>query len=135
MSRIPRDPFGVRILKELVRLRASSALKLVETAPGSRVWRYSFRAAGQPVSCDLDTTALELRCYHHRDEVAMVHLPVGVMDVLTGRRNAPEDVPVASEAEIVADLRSVIADWREGNPRIYMSPPVKAGHPDNWNGA
>jgi len=137
MSRPPRDPFAIRIIRQLLRLRAAGALRLAETRPGSGVWRYGFRAAGQLVTIDLDTTVLSLRCYHARDEVAMSPLTEAMLDTLLGRRDpVPGDAGASgTEAEIVGELRRVVADWREGNPRVYLSPPVTAGHPDNWNGA
>jgi hypothetical protein len=135
MPKAPHDAFARRILEQLVRLRAAGALPLAETAPGRGVWRWGFRAAGQPVSVDLDTTVLCLRVYHARDEVAMGPVDPATMDVLLGRAPVPADVAKATEAECVAALRKVVADWREGNPRIYMRPPATAGHPDNWNGA
>jgi len=135
MSRFPTDPFAVRILGQLLALRAAGALPLVESAPGRGIWRFGFRAAGQPVSIDLDTTVLCLRCYHDRDEVAMGPVPEAVMDALLGKRPVPPDVPKSSPADSIAALRKAVADWREGNPRIYMQPPEKIGHPDNWNGA
>jgi hypothetical protein len=135
MPKAPHDVFARRILEQLVRLRAAGALPLVETAPGRGVWRWGFRAAGQPVSVDLDATVLCLRVYHARDEVAMSPVDVATMDVLLGKAPVPADVTKATEAECVAELRKVVADWREGNPRIYMQPPATVGHPDNWNDA
>jgi hypothetical protein len=135
MSRTPRDRFAVRILDQLVRLRAVGALPLTETAPASGVWRYRFRAAGQPVSIDLDTTVVEMRCYHDRDEIAMGPLSAELLDMLLGKRPTPPDAAGTAEAEVLAEMRRIVADWREGNPRIYMRPPAKVGHPDNWNGA
>jgi hypothetical protein len=131
----PIAPYAARILDALLRLRAGGALPLAESAPGRGVWRYGFRAAGQPVTIDLDITVLCLRCYHDRDEVAMSPVPPATMDVLLGRKPVPADVPKSAEAEGVAMLRQVIADWREDNPRLYMRPPATAGHPDNWNRA
>jgi hypothetical protein len=135
MPRFPKDPFGRRMLGELLRLRAIGALPLVETAPGRQIWRYAFRVGGQRVSVDLDATVLEMRCYHHRDEVAMCAVPVELMDVLLGRRPVPSDVPTGEEGAIVAELRRIVGEWRDDNPRLYMQPPVKVGHPDNWNRA
>lgn len=135
MPKLPHDEFARRILEQLLRLRAAGALPLAETAPGRGVWRWSFRAAGQPVDIDLDTTVLCLRCYHWRDEVAMGPIAPETMEVLLGRRPVPADTGKATEAECVAELRRIVADWRAGNPRIYMQPPATAGHPDNWNGA
>jgi hypothetical protein len=135
MPKEPHDAFARRILEQLVRLRAANTLPLAETAPGRGVWRWGFRAAGQPVSVDLDTTVLCLRVYHARDEVAMGPVDVATMDVLMGKRPAPAGVAKATEAECVAELRRIVADWRLGNPRIYMQPPATAGHPDNWTGA
>ena len=130
-----RSPFAARIIEELLRLRAVGALLLRETAPGRGVWCYRFRAAGQPVDVDLDATVLSLRCYHARDEVAMCPVPPATMDALLGRREVPADVEKSTEAQCVENLRKIVAEWREGNPRIYMRPPATAGHPDNWNGA
>src|SRR5262245_13152479 len=135
MSRVPTDPYAVRILEQLLSLRAAGALPLVESAPGRGIWRYGFRAAGQPVSIDLDTTVLCLRVYHARDEVAMGPVPEAVMDALLGRKPVPDGVPKAAPADTLAELRKIVADWREGNPRIYMTPPETVGHPDNWNRA
>jgi hypothetical protein len=135
MSPVPTDPYAVRILEQLLRLRAAGALPLVESAPGRGIWRYGFRAAGQPVSIDLDTTVLCLRVYHARDEVAMGPVPEAVMDALLGRKPVPADVPKTPPADTLEELRRVVADWRDGNPRIYMQPPETVGHPDNWNGA
>ena len=135
MARVPTDPYAVRILEQLLRLRAAGALPLVEAAPGRAIWRYGFRAGGQPVSIDLDTTVLCLRVYHWRDEVAMGPVPEAVMDALLGKKPVPADVPKAAPADTLAELRKVVADWREGNPRIYMQPPETVGHPDNWNRA
>jgi hypothetical protein len=135
MVHAPTDPYARRILEQLLRLRAANALPLVETAPGRGIWRYVFRAAGQPVEIDLDLTVLSLRCYHARDEVAMSPVPPATMEALLGRRPVPADVAKSTEAECVAELRKTVADWREGNPRIYMKPPDTAGHPDNWNHA
>ena len=135
MPKAPHDVFARRIVEQLLRLRAGNALPLVETAPGRAIWRWGFRAAGQPVSVDLDMTVLCLRVYHARDEVAMSPVDVATMEVLTGKRPVPAGVAKATEAECVAELRKIVADWRAGNPRIYMQPPATAGHPDNWNGA
>jgi hypothetical protein len=135
MSRAPTDPYAVRVLEELLKLRAAGALPLVESAPGRGIWRFGFRAAGQPVSIDLDTTVLCVRCYHARDEVAMSPVPESVMDALLGKRPVPAGVPKVAPADAIAALRKVVADWREGNARVYMRPPATAGHPDNWNGA
>jgi hypothetical protein len=135
MSRVPTDPFALRMMEQLLRLRAAGALPLVESSPGRGIWRFGFRAAGQPVSIDLDTTVLCLRCYHARDEVAMSPVPEAVMDALLGKRPVPDDVPKTAPSDAIAEMRKIVADWREGNPRIYMQPPATAGHPDNWNRA
>lgn len=135
MPKAPTDPYAVRILEQLLGLRAANALPLVESAPGRGIWRWGFRAAGQPVSIDLDTTVLCLRVYHARDEVAMSPVPPALMDVLVGKKPVPPDVKRASEAECVAELRRTVADWRRDNPRVYMRPPETVGHPDNWNRA
>lgn len=135
MTKIPTDPFALRIFEQLLRLRASNALPLVESAPGRGIWRFGFRAAGQPVSIDLDTTVLCIRVYHQRDEVAMSSVPPGLMDVLLGKKPVPAEISKATEAECIAELRKIVADWRLDNPRIYMRAPATAGHPDNWNGA
>ena len=135
MARVPTDPYAVRILEQLLRLRAAGALPLVEAAPGRGIWRFGYRAGGQHVSLDLDTTVLCLRVYHARDEVAMSPVPEAVMDALLGKKPVPADVPKTAPSDTIAELRKVVADWREGNPRIYMQPPETAGHPDNWNGA
>jgi hypothetical protein len=129
------SPFAARLLDQLLRLRAGGALPLVETAPGSGVWRWGFRAGGQPVTTDLDTTVCELRCYHDRDEVSMSPVRPGTMEMLLGKAPMPGDVPKTTEADGVAEMRRIIKDWREDNPRLYMRPPVKVGHPDNWNRA
>lgn len=135
MPKVPHDLFARRILETLLRLRAANALPLVETAPGRGIWRWGFRAAGQPVSVDLDLTVLCLRVYHARDEVAMSPVDVATMETLLGRRPVPAGVAKATEAESIVEMRRIVADWREGNPRIYMQPPATAGHPDNWNAA
>jgi hypothetical protein len=132
---MPPSTGAVRILEQLLRLRAAGALPLVESAPGRGVWRYGFRAAGQPVSIDLDTTVLCVRCYHDRDEVAMGTVTPSMMDTLLGKRPVPADVAKSSEAECLAELRKIVAEWRDGNPRVYMRPPETVGHPDNWNRA
>jgi hypothetical protein len=41
----------------------------------------------------------------------------------------------SSEAECIAELRKIVADWRLDNPRVYMRAPDTVGHPDNWNRA
>jgi hypothetical protein len=135
MSRQPKDPFAIRIIEQLLRLRAANALPLTEIAPGRGVWRYAFRVGGQPVTCDLDTIVLEIRVYHHRDEVAMSPLTSELMAMLLGRIPMNTELPAGTEADIVRELRKVIVDWRDGNARIFMRPPVKVGHPDNWNHA
>jgi len=132
---MPRSSYAALILEQLLRLRAGNALPLVETAPGRGVWRYGFRAAGQPVSIDLDATVNTLRCYHHRDEVAMSPVMPAFMETLLGKRPVAAGTPAGTESECVAELRRIVAEWREGNARIYMRPPVKVGHPDNWNRA
>jgi len=132
---MPRSTNAVSILDQLLRLRAINALPLVETAPGRGVWRYGFRCAGQPVTIDLDTTVLCIRVYHDRDEIAMSATTPEMMDTLFGKRPVPADVPKSSEAECVAALRKIVAEWRDGNARIYMRPPAQVGHPDNWNRA
>lgn len=135
MARTPTDPFAVRILDLLVRLRAGGDLPLRETAPGRGVWRWTFRACGAHVSIDLDAVVSSLRCYHEREELAMSAVPPETMDVLLGRSPVPPGTPATTQEAALAELRRVVADWREGNPRIGMSPPVKVGHPDNWNDA
>ncbi len=129
------DRYVTRILDQLLRLRAAGALPLAESRPGSGVWRFGFRAGGRMVSVDLDATVLELRCYHDREEVAMGPVRAETMDVLIGRLPVPADAPRSGEAECLAELRRIVADWRELNPRIDIRPPVKVGHPDNWNHA
>jgi hypothetical protein len=135
MPRLPSDPYAVRMLEGLLRLRAAGGLGFAETAHGRGIWRWRFRAGGDVVVVDLDTTVLEMRCYHNRDEVAMGHVPQSVMDALLGRAPPPPAVPKADPAAVLAELREVVADWRRGNARIDIRPPVKVGHPDNWNGA
>ncbi len=132
---MPRSINAAHIVEQLLPLRAAGALPLVESAPGRGVWRYAFRAAGQPVTIDLDATVLTLKCYHDRDEVAMSAVAPETMDVLLGKRPVPAGVAKATEAECVARLRKIVADWRAGNARIYMRPPATVGHPDNWNHA
>jgi hypothetical protein len=132
---MPPSTYAARIVDQLLRLRAANALPLVESAPGRGVWRYGFRAAGQPVSIDLDTTVLCVRVYHHRDEVAMGVVTPSVMETLLGKRPVADDVPKSTEAACVAELRKIVAEWRDGNARIYMRPPATVGHPDNWNRA
>jgi hypothetical protein len=131
------NDYGNRILEQLLRLREAGALRLTEVAPGRNVHRYLFRAGGWPVSIDLDATVCELRAYHHRDEIVMGHR-VGeqVLDILLGRKPYPASGgPRVPEAECLAELARIVAHWKAGNPRIFMQPPVKVGHPDNWNGA
>jgi hypothetical protein len=135
MSAPTADKFAREIVEQLMRLREADALPLVESAPGRGVWRYAFRAAGQPVSIDLDATVLSLRCYHGRDEVAMSPVPPATVEMLLGRRPIPAGRAKTTEAEAVAALRRIVAAWREGNPRIYMTPPGTVGHADNWNRA
>jgi hypothetical protein len=132
---MPRSTNAVHILDQLLRLRALNALPLVESAPGRGVWRYGFRCAGQPVTIDLDTTVLCIRVYHDRDEVAMSAVTPEMMDTLMGRRPVPAETGKSTEAECLAALRQIVAQWRDGNARIYMRPPAQVGHPDNWNRA
>jgi hypothetical protein len=88
------------------------------------------------VAVDLDRTVLELRAYHHRDEVSMLPVSERTMEVLLGERPPAETAgPRPDAAEVLAALRQVVAHWRELNPRLFMQPPVKVGHPDNWNNA
>lgn len=125
-----------RILWNLLALRASSAIEFKETSRGSGIFRYGFRAGGWPVTVDLDTSVLEMRVYHARDEVAMVRMPERAMDQLLGTAAMPKDTGVKNDpAAAMAGLRAAIKDWKTENPRIFIRPPVKVGHPDNWNHA
>ena len=126
------DPFALRLLDQLVRLRMAGALDLRETAPGRGVHRFVFRVGGQRVSIDLDSTVCEIRCYHHRDEIGMARVPEKTMDMLIGRTPAPQGAK-PSQDEVVAEMRNVVTDWKRRNPRLFMQPPCKVGHPDNWN--
>jgi hypothetical protein len=125
-----------RILWSLLSLRASAAIEFKETSRGSGIFRYAFRAGGWPVTVDLDTSVVEMRVYHGRDEVAMVRMPERAMDQLLGTAAMPKDTAVQNDAAAAgALLRAAIKDWKSENPRIFIRPPVKVGHPDNWNHA
>jgi hypothetical protein len=133
MTDIPAKDFVPRALDALLALRAAGAFDPRETAPGSGVWRWAFRAAGWPVTVDLDGGVLCLRMVHDRDEVAMGRVPGKVMDALLGAAPPPPCSATAEEA--MSALRALVSDWKEGNARLGIVPPVKVGHPDNWNRA
>lgn len=135
MPRSTQDRFGRALLAQLLRLRAGNALPLAETKPGRGIWRWGLRVGGQRVEIDLDATVREMRCYHDRDEIAMSPLSPETMDVLLGRRPVPAGIEKGDESEIAGEIRKIVAEWRDGNARLYMRPPAKAGHPDNWNHA
>jgi hypothetical protein len=134
MAQPAPDDFPTRILLHLLALRENEALPLPEIAPGRGIFRYRFRAAGWPVTVDLDTSVLEMRVYHGRDEVAMTRVTERLMDELLGRAKPAKKSGLTAEQALAA-LRQDIRDWKAGNPRIFVRPPVKIGHPDNWNGA
>ena len=125
-----------RILWQLLCLRAVGALEFTETSPGSDIFRYGFRAGGWPVTVDLDLSVIEMRVYHARDEVAMVRVPEKAMEQLLGRAPMPKGATTTGDAATaLAELRNAIRDWKKDNPRIFILPPEKVGHPDNWNHA
>lgn len=125
--------YGPRTLEALVALRAAGAFHPEEVQPGLGVWRWTFRSAGWPVVVDLDANVLSLRMVHGRDEVAMARVPARTMDVLLGARPAP--APAGGADDALAALRGVVSAWKRMNPRLFLSPPQKVGHPDNWNRA
>ncbi len=130
------DDIPSRILWQLLCLRAVGAIEFAETARGSGVFRYGFRAGGWPVTIDLDTGVVEMRVYHARDEVAMVRVPEKALYQLLGRIPMPVGAQTTGTAEsALAELRNAIAEWKRENPRIFILPPSKVGHPDNWNRA
>ncbi|MCG3134007.1 MAG: hypothetical protein HMLKMBBP_01276 [Planctomycetes bacterium] len=129
-----RTDLGSRIVRGLLSLRAAGALELRETAPGRGIFRTGFRAAGWPVSMDVDASVLEIRVYHSRDEVAMSRVSGTVLDQILGRSPVPAGTP-KDAAAAWSELRAVVADWKRDNPRLFIRPPEKAGHPDNWNRA
>jgi hypothetical protein len=124
-----------RIVAQLLRLRAAGGFDPRETAPGRGVWRWAFRAGGWPISVDLDLNVMEMRVYHDRDEVAMGRVRDDAMAVLLGRVPPPAEFGRAAPEDVLADLRRIVADWKTDNARIFTRPPVKVGHPDNWNDA
>ena len=136
MRATPVTGFGDRIVRALLRLRAAGALEAPEV-PGVRgVFRYPFLSGGWPVTIDIDRNVLEVRGYHDRDEIVMHRVTVPVMEMLLGERPLAESIERLDDPdEPVRELRQVVADWKSGNPRLFMRPPVKVGHPDNWNRA
>jgi hypothetical protein len=135
MPDTPQNEYELRILEQILGLRAAGAFQPAESAPGRGVWNWRFRAGGWPVDVVLDETVLEMRVYHGRDEVAMGRVPAPAMAVLLGRAPAPNGSAAPSGDACLAELRKVVADWKSGNARIHIVPPVKVGHPDHWNGA
>lgn len=124
------------ILEQLLLLRLAGAFSPTETTPGCGVWNWRFRSGGWPVDVVLDRTVMELRVYHGRDEVAMGRVTDRAMDLVLGREVLPRTAePVPSAEETLAELRKIVARWKAGNARIFISPPHKVGHPDNWNRA
>ena len=124
------------ILEQLLLLKLAGAFEPTETDPGCGVWNWRFRSGGWPVDVVLDRNVMELRVYHGRDEVTMGRAPDRVMNMLLGREALPptgERVPPAQES--IAALRKIIAQWKDGNARIFIQPPHKVGHPDHRNGA
>lgn len=128
------DDYGRRVLRGLLSLRAAGALDLKETAPGRGIWRTSFRAAGWPISIDVDASVLEVRVYHSRDEVTMGRVAGDTLDQLLGRAPVPAGTP-KDAAAAWAELRAVVADWKRDNPRIFIRQPETVGHPDHHNRA
>lgn len=122
------------VVEQLLALRTAGALDFRETAPGRGIWKWSFRAGGWPVDVLLDESVLEVRVYHARDEVAMGRVEPAALAVLLGRA-APPAGERASADEAMAGLRAIVAEWKKGNARIFISPPRTQGHPDNWNRA
>jgi len=122
-------------VEQLLRLRAVGAFAPQEDAKTRGIHRWRFRAGGWPVDVDLDTTVLELRVYHGRDEVAMGRVPERAMAMLLGREPVPADGARPDADAVVAELRRLVADWKSKNARIFIRPPVKVGHPDHGNRA
>jgi hypothetical protein len=133
MADSPAKDYVPRAIDALLALRAAGGLDARETAPGSGVWRWRFRAGGWPVTVDLDAGVLCLRMVHDRDEVAMGRVPAKAMDALVG--GAPPPPTQATAEHAMAALRAIVAEWKQGNARLQIVPPVKVGHPDNWNRA
>jgi hypothetical protein len=133
MPETPAKEYTARTIEALLALRAHGAFRPAETAPGRGVHRWEFRAGGWPVSVDLDANVLSIRVYLGREEITMGRVPGAAMDALLGR--APPPKPLCGEEQALEALREVVAEWRDMNPRLFMSPPSKVGHPDNWNGA
>lgn len=123
-----------RIVDQLLALKGAGALDAVATSPGSSVWRWRFRAGGWPIDVVIDQSVLEVRVYHGRDEVAMGRIPEHVANALIAASGPGTPDHAAADAAI-ARLREVVAEWKSMNARIYIQPPVKVGHPDNWNDA
>ncbi len=118
-------------LQHLIELWRAGGLRLGETARGSGVHRFSFRAGGWPIVVDLDTTVLEMRAYHQRDGIATRGVPARVMRALV-----TEDPKGDGSVKDALDaLRGTVRRWKQDNARLYVRSPDVARHPDGWNRA
>lgn len=135
MTESTQTDLAPRFVEALLHLRAAGAFDPKETHPGRGVWRWNFRSGGWPVSVDLDASVFAIRVYHDRDEVAMGAVRETTMAMLLGQQPLPAGIGPATEADVLASLREIVAEWKHRNARIFTKPPVMVGHPDNWNDA
>ena len=123
-------PISDRVLNALLDLKEAGSLPLAQTKPGSGVWRFTFRAAGWPISVDLDTTVCMLRAYHGNDVIATGRVSERAIDALVEGAERPAPPPDRASLD---GLRAVVRDWKNSNAWIYTKSPDVARHPDGWN--
>jgi len=128
--------FSTRILEQVLRLRAAGALDMKAIGDPQGLYTWAFRAGGWPVEVHLDETVLEMRVYHGRHTISTGRVPPRLFPALVGTAELPAGSADGVSAEkSMAQLRTIVGDWRRKNPRVFMEPPRTARHPDGWNNA